>query len=368
MESFTKKPDRKIVTDDGREFFGYSFGADGEKALELVFNTSSAGYQEILSDPSYTDQAVILTYPLIGNYGIAEDDFEARDPGAGAMIVREYNPEPSHCRSAASLGEVMKNSGVIGISGVDTRELTRLIRDKGTQRAFITGAGTPVKKALAALKEDPPRDAVKRVSRRNAEFFGKEKARLKVALIDCGVKKSIVDNLAASGCRVAVLPWNTPCEEILALKPDGVLVSNGPGDPADVPETIKAVAGLLGKVPLFGICLGHQILSLAYGAKTYKLKFGHRGGNHPVMEIGSRKKIEITSQNHSYAVDGKSLIGTPLEVTHVNLLDSTVEGVKSVRDRAFGVQFHPEGAPGPHDGEYLFDRFVRMMKENKRHA
>ena len=368
MNDRTKKPDRKIITEDGREFYGFSFGAGGDRVLELVFNTSTAGYQEIFSDPSYTDQAVVMTYPLIGNYGIAQDDFETGAPSVGALIVREYNPEPSHCRSVSTLSETMAACGASGVSGVDTRRLTRMIRDQGTQKILVTDASTPLEKGLEALRAKLPKNAVSRVSRKKPEIFGSERARLLAAVIDCGAKKSIITSLAARGCRVAVLPWNTPAEEIAALCPDGVLISNGPGDPTDVPETVGTVKKLIGRFPIFGICLGHQIVSLAYGAKTYKLKFGHRGGNHPVMELGGRKKTEITSQNHSYAVDEKSLEGTPLSVTHVNLLDSTVEGVGCRRDRVFGVQFHPEGAPGPHDGAYLFDRFIRVMKENKRHA
>ena len=363
------KFNRKIILEDGQEYYGYGFGAAGDKVLEIVFNTSMVGYQEILSDPSYTDQAVVMTYPLIGNYGMAEDDYESEHPGIGALIVREYNDEPSNFRSAATLGEVMKKYGIAGVWGMDTRKLNRSIRDFGSRKALVTDADTPLEKGLQILQENKiPTDAVSRVSRKNVEEFQTEQTRFHVAAIDCGMKQNIVRSLNNRGCSVTVVPWNTTADTIRNLKPDGVFISNGPGDPADVPQTIQTVRELLGSVPIFGICLGHQIISLAYGAKTYKLKFGHRGGNHPVKNLETGK-IEITSQNHSYAVDRESLAGTPLTVTHVNLLDQTIEGVKCGKDAVFSVQYHPESAPGPQDSAYLFDRFIRMMEEGgARHA
>ncbi|MEE3455266.1 MAG: glutamine-hydrolyzing carbamoyl-phosphate synthase small subunit, partial [Succiniclasticum sp.] len=315
---------RKILLEDGQEYYGYGFGASGDKVLEIVFNTSMVGYQEILSDPSYTDQAVVMTYPLIGNYGMAEEDYESAHPSIGALIVREYNDEPSNFRSAATLGDVMKKCGIVGVWGVDTRKLNRSIRDFGSRRALITDAATSREKGLNVLKESSlPTDAVSRVSRKTPEEFPAEQARFHVAAIDCGMKQNIVRSLNKRGCSVTIVPWDTTAETIRSLQPDGVFISNGPGDPTDVPQTIETIRQLLGTVPIFGICLGHQIISLAYGARTYKLKFGHRGGNHPVkyLETG---KIEITSQNHSYAVDTDSLAQTPLQVTHVNLLDQTV--------------------------------------------
>ena len=354
---------RKIILPDGQTFFGTSFGAEEETILELVFNTSMAGYQEILSDPSYTDQAVVMTYPLIGNYGMAAEDYECDMPSIGALIVREYNDQPSHYRSEETLGAVMRRYGIVGISGVDTRKLNRSIRDHGSRLALLTAADTPLEEGLARLAAfSPPKDAVAHVGCKTIYYAGSDTAELHVVAVDCGMKKNILRSLVGCGCRVTVVPWNTNSENILALDPDGVFLSNGPGDPTDVPETVRAVHSLLGKVPVFGICLGHQILSLAYGAKTYKLKFGHRGGNHPVKNLRTGK-IEITSQNHSYAVDLDSLSATPLCVTHINLLDGTVEGVVCEKDRAMGIQYHPESAPGPQDSAYLFDDFIRLMKE-----
>ena len=369
-----RKTGRKIILEDGQEFYGQGFGSSGDRVCEIVFNTSMTGYQEILSDPSYTDQAVVMTYSLIGNYGMAADDYETSVPSVSALIVREYNDEPSNFRSEQSLGQVMEACGIAGICGIDTRALTRSIRDFGTRTALITDADTPVEWGLAIMRDHPlPTDAVSRVSCREKQVYYhaedivgtgsliREKRSRRIVAVDCGMKKNIVRSLLLRGCEVTVVPWNTPAQEIRSLRPDGVLLSNGPGNPEDVPETIAAVRSLLGQVPVFGICLGHQILSLAYGAKTYKLKFGHRGGNHPVrnLETGS---IEITSQNHSYAVQEESLADTPLTVSHINLLDHTVEGVSCLRDRAFGVQYHPESAPGPQDSGYLFDRFLGLLE------
>ena len=360
-----KKPDKKIILEDGQEYYGYSFGDDSEKVLEIVFNTSMAGYQEILSDPSYTDQAVVMTYPLIGNYGTAHDDYETDTPTIGALIVHEYNREPSNFRNECALGDVMKHFKIPGISGVDTRKLNRSIRDFGSRKALLTNASTPLEKGLEILKNTfLPTNAVSRVSCKAPHKEEAENAKYHVVAVDCGMKKNIVRSLLKRNCSVTVVPWNTPAEEIMKLSPDGVFFSNGPGNPEDVPETIETIKKILGKRPIFGICLGHQLLSLACGAKTYKLKFGHRGGNHPVKNLETGK-IEITSQNHSYAVDEKSLENTPLEVTNVNLLDGTVEGVKCEKEHAFSVQYHPESAPGPNDSGYLFDKFIGMMEEWK---
>ena len=359
---------RKIILEDGQEFVGTGFGDMSDRVCEIVFNTSMAGYQEILSDPSYTDQAVVFTYPLIGNYGMAEDDYETERPTIGALIVHEYNDEPSGSRCADTLGHVMQTYGIPGIEGLDTRKLNRYIRDHGSCRAALVSADMTDAEALEMICCTPvPKDAVSRVSCRRAWTSGDESLPLHVAAVDCGIKHNIIRSLNARGCRVTVVPYDTTAEEIISLDPDGVFISNGPGDPADVPQTAETVRRLLGRYPVFGICLGHQILSLAYGAKTYKLKFGHRGGNHPVKDLKTGR-LEITSQNHSYAVDTKSLAGTPLELTHINLLDGTAEGVECLRDRAFGVQYHPESAPGPQDSGHLFDRFVRLMEEVKADA
>lgn len=359
--------DRKIILQDGTEFYGYGFGASGECTAEIVFNTSMVGYQEILSDPSYTGQAIVMTYPMIGNYGMCEEDYESFRPTASAMIVREYNDEPSNFRAAATLGQIMEKNGIIGIAGVDTRKLTKHIRDKGTCKVLITDASTSNLAAFARLQSlILPNDQVPRVSARQPYFSPAEHKNYHVAAIDCGMKQNIVRRLNGWGCDVTVFPWNTAAEEINAIAPDGVFLSNGPGNPEDVQCVIQLVRQLRGEYPMFGICLGHQIIALAYGARTYKLKFGHRGGNHPVKNLKTGN-VEITSQNHSYAVDTRSLENTPLSVTHVNLLDNTVEGLECPDDRVFSVQYHPESAPGPQDSDYLFGQFIAMMEE-ARHA
>ncbi len=363
-----REHDCKIVTEDGEEYSGHRFGARADRLCELVFNTSMVGYQEIVSDPSYTDQLVTMTYPIIGNYGITDEDFETKIPTIGALAVREYNDIPSNFRYTKTLSEVLEDYGIPGIEGVDTRRLTRSIRDKGSRKALLTDIATPREEALARMRERAlPRDQVSRVSCKKRWYARTSNHRYTVVAVDCGMKLNIVRSLNRRGCNVTVVPYNTPAEVIAAMEPDGVFLSNGPGNPEDVTEVIELVRALRGRFPLFGICLGHQMLALAYGGRTYKLKFGHRGGNHPVKEL-STGKLEITSQNHSYAVDGASLEGTGLEVTHVNVLDGTVEGLKCERDRAFSVQYHPESAPGPQDSGYLFDRFIAMMEEGKRHA
>lgn len=357
--------DRKIILEDGSFYCGYGFGARVTRVCEIVFNTSVVGYQEIVSDPSYTDQAVVMTYPVIGNYGIADDDFETKTPTVGGLIVRDYNDKPSNFRSTKTLSEILEDYGIPGISGVDTRKLTRSIRDYGSRRVLIADIDVTVEEGLRILHEtDVPHDAVKRVSCKKRWFSRTPHAKYNVVAVDCGIKLNIVRSLNARGCDVTVVPWNTPFEEIERLNPDGVFLSNGPGDPEDVTATIETVKQVYGKYPLFGICLGHQLIALARGGNTYKLKFGHRGGNHPVKNL-STGKVEMTSQNHSYAVVPESLKGTGLTVTHVNLLDGTVEGMEDLARNAFSVQYHPESSPGPQDSGYLFDRFIRMMEEQK---
>ena len=359
---------RKIITEDGNEYFGFAFGDTKDKVCEIVFNTSMVGYQEIISDPSYTYQAVVMTYPLIGNYGICDDDYETQTPTISALIVHEYNDEPSNFRSRESLGDTLKRYRIPGIYGIDTRQLGRSIRDLGSRRVLICGMDTPLQKGLEIIKNTAvPHDAVSMVSTKKSVFYKASHAKFHVAAIDCGMKLNILRSLNNRGCSVSVVPWNTTASEIEALNPDGIFISNGPGDPEDVPEVIETIKNLKGKYPIFGICLGHQIISLAYGAKTYKLKFGHRGGNHPVRNLKTNK-IEITSQNHSYAVDNDSIKGTSLEITHINLLDNTIEGVECKKDRVFSVQYHPESAPGPQDSTYLFDNFIEIMKEGHENA
>lgn len=355
--------DKKIILEDGTEFYGYSFGADRETAAEIVFNTSMVGYQEIFSDPSYTGQAVVMTYPLIGNYGICPEDFETDRPSISAMIVREYCNEPSNFRAAQTLGDCMLQYGILGVAGVDTRALARRIRDRGTGKALICDAVVQNLAGVERLKKHTlRRDQVAQVSTKAAWCSHAENPKFHVVAVDCGIKLNIIRSLNRLGCDVTVVPWNIAAEEVEALRPDGLLLSNGPGNPEDAKPVIQLVLSLRGKMPIFGICLGHQILALSYGAKTYKLKFGHRGGNHPVKNLLTGK-VEITSQNHSYAVDARSLDGTGLEVTHINLLDQTVEGLRCEKDGVFSVQYHPESAPGPQDSGYLFDAFIRRMEE-----
>ena len=363
-----KEFDRKIILEDGQEYYGYGFGAEKESICEIVFNTSMVGYQEILSDPSYTYQAVVMTYPLIGNYGMAEEAYETAHPTIGGLIVREYNWEPSNFRSVETLETVMRKYDIPGIHGVDTRKLARTIRDGGSRKVLITDRKTSLEEGLRRLSESTvPQGAVPLVSCSTKAVYPAEFPQYHVAAIDCGIKMNIIRTLNRKNCKVTVVPWNTSAEEIDSLKPDGIFISNGPGDPEDVPQVVETVKALIGKYPVFGICLGHQILALAYGARTYKMKFGHRGGNHPVKNLHTGK-IEITSQNHSYAVENSSLEGTDLSPTHINLLDNTIEGMECTRDRVFSVQYHPESAPGPHDSGYLFDRFVEIMKEGRNDA
>lgn len=360
--------DGKIVLADGSQYPGCRFGARGERVCELVFNTSMVGYQEIVSDPSYTGQLVVMTYPIIGNYGVTDEDYETKIPTIGGLVVREYNDIPSNFRYTKTLSEILEDYDIPAIEGVDTRKLTRAIRDEGSQKALLTDVDTPLEEALERLNAARLRhDQVSQVSCRKRWYARTSNHRFTVVAVDCGIKLNIVRSLNARGCNVTVVPYDTPYQTILDMEPDGVFLSNGPGDPEDVKPVIELVRQLRGKFPIFGICLGHQMIALAYGGRTYKLKFGHRGGNHPVKDLATGK-LEITSQNHSYAVDADSLTGTGLEVTHVNVLDNTVEGLACPDDRVFSVQYHPESAPGPQDSGYLFDRFIQIMEEEKRHA
>ena len=357
-----KEFNKKIVLEDGEEYLGYGFGANVESICEIVFNTSMVGYQEIVSDPSYTYQMVVMTYPLIGNYGITDDDYETGKPSIGGLVVREYNDHPSNFRYTKTLSEYLEENNIPGIYGVDTRKITRSIRDKGSRKVIITDISTTKEEAIEKMKNyQIPKDAVSKVSCKKKWYARTANAKYNVVAVDCGIKLNIVRNLNKRKCNVTVVPNNTTAEEVISLKPDGVFLSNGPGDPEDVKEVISLVKELKGKYPIFGICLGHQMISLAYGAKTYKLKFGHRGGNHPVLNLKT-DKIEITSLNHSYAVDEGSLKSTKLEATHKNILDNTIEGVECKKDRIFSVQYHPESAPGPQDSGYLFDKFINIMK------
>lgn len=359
MKNFNKK----IILEDGEEYLGYGFGANKESICEIVFNTSMVGYQEIVSDPSYTYQMVVMTYPLIGNYGITDDDYETKQPTIGGLIVREYNDLPSNFRYTKTLSEYLEENDIPGIYGVDTRKITRSIRDKGSRKVIITDISTNKEEAIKRMREyNIPKDAVSKVSCKKKWYSRTANAKYNIVAVDCGIKLNIIRSLNKRGCNVTVVPYNTTAEQITNLKPDGVFLSNGPGDPENVTEVINLVKKLRGKYPIFGICLGHQMISLAYGAKTYKLKFGHRGGNHPVVNLKTGK-IEITSQNHSYAVDEKSLEKTELKATHKNILDNTIEGVECKKDKIFSVQYHPESAPGPQDSSYLFDQFINLMND-----
>ena len=358
-----KELNKKIVLEDGEEYYGYGFGAEKEAICEIVFNTSMVGYQEIVSDPSYTYQMVVMTYPLIGNYGITDDDYETKQPTIGGLIVREYNDIPSNFRYTKTLSEYLEENNIPGISGVDTRKITRSIREKGSRKVIITDINTSKQDALKKLKQyEIPKDAVSKVSCKKKWYSRTANPNYNIVAIDCGIKLNIVRTLNKKGCNVTIVPYNTTAKEIIDLKPDGIFLSNGPGNPEDVQEVIELVKELKGKYPIFGICLGHQMISLAYGAKTYKLKFGHRGGNHPVLNLET-DKIEITSQNHSYAVDEESLKNTELKVTHKNILDNTIEGVECKKDKVFSVQYHPESAPGPQDSGYLFDKFINLLSK-----
>jgi len=352
---------RKIILEDGQEYYGYGFGAHNEKVCEIVFNTSMVGYQEILSDPSYTYQAVVMTYPLIGNYGITDEDYETKFPSIGGMIVKENNNSPSNFRYTKTLAEVLDENDIPAISGLDTRMLTRILRDAQGIRAIITDIDTPVEEAVAKIEAVPrPKNLVSRVSCKKRWFARTANYKYDIVAIDCGMKYNMVRSLNNHGCNVTVVPWNTTAEQIMAFKPDGVLISNGPGSPEDVPEVMQTIRELRGKVPMFGICLGHQLIALAYGAEIGQINPGHRGGNHPVKELQTGQVL-ITAQNHGYAVKKESVDATPLEITHVNLLDGSVEGLQCLEDKVISVQFHPESAPGPQDTIYLFDKFIKMI-------
>jgi len=359
-----KEPNKKLVLADGREFYGYGYGADRNAVCELVFNTSMVGYQEILSDPSYTGQIVVMTYPLIGNYGINDEDYEARSLTIGGMVVRECCETPSNFRYTKTLSEALEEHNIPCISGIDTRRLTRIIRNEGCQRAAIVDATMSQAEAVKLIAETPEQhNQVSQVSCKKRWFSRTAHHRFNVVAIDCGMKLNIVRSLNKRGCNVTIVPYNTSADNILSFNPDGLFISNGPGDPEDVPEVVETLKQLRSKLPIFGICLGHQLIGLSYGARTYKLKFGHRGGNHPVKNLETGK-LEITSQNHNYAIDTESMKGTPLKVTHINLLDNTVEGMECKADRVFSVQYHPESAPGPQDSRYLFDKFIKLMEDS----
>lgn len=353
----------KLLLEDGTLFTGRSFGAEGETTGEVVFNTGITGYQEVLSDPSYCGQIVTMTYPLIGNYGINRDDFESVRPYINGFVVRRHEPVPSNWRAQYSIDELLREYGIIGISDIDTRMLTRRIRHQGTMRGILSTASLSTEELMERLQgTTSSTDQVSHTSTRH--IYSSPGAKERIVLIDYGAKSGIVRELSQRGCDVVVVPQDTTAEQIRRLHPDGIQLSNGPGDPKDVPHAVNVLSELLGEYPIFGICLGHQLFALACGADTEKLKFGHRGGNHPVKDL-STGRCYITSQNHGYTVKEESIVGTDLEVTHINNNDKTIEGLKHSKYPAFSVQYHPEAAPGPFDNSYLFDQFLNMIREHK---
>lgn len=353
--------DMKLILENGKIFYGKSFGSKNKKIAELVFNTSMVGYQEILSDPSYCGQMVCMTYPLIGNYGLTEEDYESKNIYISGFIVREYNDLPSNFRYTKTLGDAMEENDVTGISEIDTRYLTQIIRDEGSMLAMICDANYSDELAIKELKEyKVDRLVVKKVSTKKIWYSRTPNPKYNIVAVDCGMKMNIVRKLNQLKCNVTVVPYDTPFDKIMELNPDGLFISNGPGDPTDVVEVINLIKEAKGKLPILGICLGHQIIGLALGAKTYKMKFGHRGANHPVKNL-MNGKIEITSQNHSYAIDSKSLDNTTLKLTHVNVIDNEPEGMVDEKNHIISVQYHPESAAGPEDSEYIFYRFIELI-------
>ncbi len=387
---------------DGTIYEGVSFGAEGEAVGEVVFNTSMTGYQEVLTDQSYKGQIVVMTYPLIGNYGINPEDVESQAPAVEGFVVREASPNPSNWRSTRDLAGYLKEHQVVGIQGIDTRALARHIRDCGAMEGVISTTDPDPGSLIAKAKASPGligRDLVKEVScsahytwREGVWRLGKgdedrsgsqgpghksqpqlslftepgdrNRRPLRVIAYDCGIKWNILRKLVEAGCDVTVVPADTSAARVVAMAPDGIFLSNGPGDPEGVPYLIENVRNLIGTKPIFGICLGHQILGLAFGGRTYKLKFGHHGGNQPVKDL-TTGRVEITTQNHGFAVDIASVPDKEVELTHINLNDGTVEGMRHKRLPIFSVQYHPEASPGPHDAGYLFQRFVDLMAQER---
>jgi carbamoyl-phosphate synthase small subunit len=364
---------------DGRVFRGDACGATGEASGEVVFNTSMTGYQEILTDPSYRGQLVCMTYPLIGNYGINPEDVESRRPWVNGFIVKEVCGYPSNWRGRMRLDDYMREQGIVGIQGIDTRALTRHLRDRGVQEGIISTIETDADRLVERARALPGlvgRDLVSEVTIAEPHgwqegtwslargFTAPPAPRFRVVAYDSGIKQNILRQLASLGCELTVVPAGTPAAAVLERTPDGVFLANGPGDPEAVPYLVESVRGLVGKTAIFGICLGNQILGLALGGRTYKLKFGHHGANHPVRDLLTGR-VEITSQNHGFAVDPGSVAKHGLEETHVNLNDGTSEGMRHRELPIFSVQYHPEASPGPHDAHYLFHRFIDLMSGGK---
>jgi carbamoyl-phosphate synthase small subunit len=361
-----------IALEDGTVFEGRSAGIEGEQEGEVVFNTSMTGYQEILTDPSYKGQIVTMTYPLIGNYGVNEEDVESASPKAEAFVAREFSKVTSNFRATESLLDYLRRHGIMAIEEIDTRALTKHIREKGAMKAMISTSDLDPESLVKRARESKGIvgvDLVREVTCEAPYVFDGGEGDLHAVVMDFGVKANIPRMLRKTGCRVTVVPARTSARDILDMHPDGVLLSNGPGDPEGVPDVVAEIRKLFGKTPIFGICLGQQLLGLAYGGKTYKLKFGHRGGNQPIKEIATGK-VSITSENHGFAVDPKSFGNERVKATHVNLNDGTLEGMEHEVYPIFSVQFHPEASPGPHDSYGLFEKFRHLMESFKkeRHA
>jgi len=370
-----------LALEDGTVFEGSSFGAPAETSGEVVFNTAMTGYQEVFTDPSYAGQIVVLTYPQIGNYGANHEDSEAARPYIEGLVVREFSSIASNWRSRQHAEQFLAGHGIPVAAGIDTRKLVRHLRTRGVMRGVLSPAGGDPKELVEKARQIPTMaglDLATRVSTRMPYTWGQgveacspseplgpcAESRYHVVAYDFGIKRNILRRLVYSGCRVTVVPALTSAEDVLALKPDGVFLSNGPGDPEPLQAQVANIRRLIGRTPIFGICLGHQLLGLAFGGKTYKLKFGHRGANHPVLNKVTGR-VEITSHNHGFAVDRDSLNQNQIELTHENLNDGTLEGFRHRSHPVFCVQYHPEAAPGPHDSLYLFEDFIRLMAEFK---
>jgi len=370
-----------LALETGRVFEGRAFGAVGETAGEVVFCTALTGYQEVLTDPSYQGQIVVMTYPHIGNYGTAPDFDESEKPHVAGFVAREFSPMASHWKAVSRMDDHMKKHGVVGLEDIDTRALVRHLRDVGVCRGIVSSENVKPKVLVDRAKKHARMtglDLVREVTCAKPHRWGppappapeKSAPRRKVALMDFGVKRNIMKSLAARGCDVTIFPAQTSFDDLLSFQPDGVMLSNGPGDPAAVTYAIETIRRLVrhneeanAPIPVFGICLGHQLLGLALGGRTYKLKFGHRGANHPVKDL-TTGRVEVTTQNHGFAVDIDSLAGKPVELTHINLNDNTLEGLRHKKLPVFSVQYHPEAAPGPHDARYLFGRFMSLMEKS----
>ncbi len=353
-----------LVLEDGLVLYGSSFGAEGEGYGEVVFNTSMTGYQEILTDPSYKGQLVCMTYPLIGNYGVNREDVESARPFVEGFIVKEVSRIYSNWRATEGLGSYLKRNNIVGIEGVDTRALTKHLREEGAKKGVISTTDLDPKSLVKKAVNSPGligRDLIKEVMCQKSYDWNKE-GKYRVVAVDSGIKHNILRNLEARGCCVKVVPATATKDEILSYKPHGLFLSNGPGDPAALPYIVNTVKSLLNDLPIFGICLGHQILGMAFGGKTFKLKFGHHGGNQPVIDLRTRV-VNITAQNHGFAVDVESIPDKNLILTHINLNDQTCEGMEHKKLPVFSVQYHPEAAPGPHDAAHHFDRFIEMMEK-----